>query len=138
MGTKYLLSTDSVFPCSVLHADGGKFYRVFASRKAPLSGWDKDNILHVHVGEGMIRLFPISELPDVLRLQLAMIHAWDWEEHLHARALHLDLQRLSPLTFPVIFPKEMEDIGWMVSETDYVLVLPETVLIELRGEFPHG
>jgi hypothetical protein len=95
-----------------------------------------DDSLHIHVGDCMIRMLPLSELPDHIRTKLAMIHAWNWQKN--------DGQYIgawSPMfDFPFLpeYPEASKDIGWRFSVCEYVLVLPEKVLEELRGEVSRG
>jgi len=88
------------------------------------------NELHIDVGDSMVRMFNLSQLPDCIRSQLAMIHTKDWSELI--RFPHYWL------SFPQGYPENYLDIGWMLSDSVYVFVLSEKVLEELRGESPRG
>lgn len=88
----------------------------------------KGKELHLHVGNSMVRMFNLTQLPDHIRSQLAMIHAHDWSKYPVAYAL----------THHPLYPEELIDIGWMTFPDRYVLVLPKKVLEELRGEVSRG
>jgi hypothetical protein len=96
--------------------------------------------LRVDVGDNMVRIFALDALPDCLRLQLAMVHAWDWTplvditKDWHRSTFHGD----NFFKCPIWYPEECRDIGWMMSDTEYVLVLSEEVIEELRGGTSHG
>lgn len=91
----------------------------------------KEKELHLHVGNSMVRMFNLTQLPDHIRSQLAMVHTQVWEELLWFP--YEDIK-----TFPMWYPEQYEDIGWKLSYHKYVLVLPEKVLEELRGEVSRG
>lgn len=86
------------------------------------------DVLNIHVGNSMVRMLNLAQLPDHVRSQLAMIHAHDWSKYPVAYAL----------THHPQYPEELIDIGWMTFPDRYVLVLPKKVLEELRGERSHG
>ena len=90
----------------------------------------KGKELHLHVGNSMVRMFNLTQLPDHIRSQLAMIHTQDWKE--------LMWVTVREIAFPSWYPEQYKDIGWMLSADEYVLVLPEEVLEELRGEVSRG
>lgn len=90
----------------------------------------KGNELHIDVGNSMTRMFNLTQLPNCIRSQLAMIHTQDWKEFTNTPNVWL--------TFPAWYPEKYIDIGWMLSDSVYVLVLPEKVLEELRGEVSRG
>lgn len=90
----------------------------------------KGEELHIYVGNSLTRMYNLTGLPDHIRSQLAMIHTQDWKQFMWVR--------VREIAFPSWYPEQYEDIGWMLSADEYVLVLPEEVLEELRGEVSRG
>lgn len=91
-----------------------------------------DGILRIHVGKQMVRMFPIDELPDFIKAQLAMIHATYVE--LPAPA-HRNLWWLAPDSEYID-----RNFGWLISKSDndYVLVFQKEELANLRGDATRG
>lgn len=98
-------------------------YRVYAEIKG--------EELHIHVGNSLTRMYSLTGLPDHIKSQLAMVHTQVWED-----LLWFPWEDIK--TFPTWYPPQYEDIGWKLSYHKYVLVLPEKVLEELRGESSRG
>lgn len=107
--------------------------------------YKSDRKLRIHVGPSMERIFSMDELPDCLRQQLAMVHAWDWTKPLQASSDFFLSDTQEPngyLNVPLLYPEECEDVGWVIKDTSeytiYVLVLSGEAIDELRGEVSRG
>lgn len=91
----------------------------------------KGKELRIHVGGAMVRMYSLTELPDHLRSQLAMVFTQNWDSTLWFPWDSIE-------TYPTWYPPQYEHIGWRLSHYKYVLVLPRKVLEELRGEVSRG
>jgi hypothetical protein len=83
---------------------------------------------HIRVGENLVRVFTLKTMPTKLKEVLAMIHAIDWP----CREDGFD--RRVPLSRPDYVPEHFLDTGWMTSQHEYVVCLPNNFLHELQGK----
>lgn len=72
------------------------------------------------VGHQQFRIFTIDNLPDEVKVSLAIIHTVNWDKWLNNATLPM--------------PPHLRDVGWMRPNNWYVLILSEDLLNELRGE----
>lgn len=79
-----------------------------------------DDTFMIVVGHQQFRMFTIDNLPDEVKVSLAIIHTVDWDKWLNNATLPM--------------PPQMREVGWMRTNNFYVLVLSENLLNELRGE----
>ena len=72
------------------------------------------------VAHQQFRLFTLDTMPDDLKVILAIIHVFDWDSWWlnHTKEF---------------LPEQLEDVGWMCGPDEYILILPEKLLEELRG-----
>ncbi len=84
----------------------------------------------------IVRIFPLDNLPDCLRLQLAMVHAFDWEPILEVMKDWRNTV-VNKNVCPIWYPKECKHIGWMLSKTEYILILPDEAVDKLLKEPPY-
>ena len=71
------------------------------------------------VAHQQFRLFTLDNMPDDLKAILGIVHALDWSSWLNDATKQL--------------PEWLEDVGWMCGPDEYLLILPEKLLEELRG-----
>lgn len=79
-----------------------------------------DDTFTIVVGHQQFRIFTIDNLPDEVKVSLAIIHTVDWDKWLNNATLPM--------------PPQMREVGWMQPNNWYVLVMSENLLNELRGE----
>lgn len=79
-----------------------------------------DDTFTIVVGHQQFRIFTIDNLPDEVKVSLAIIHTVDWDKWLNNATLPM--------------PPQMREVGWMQPNNWYVLILSENLLDELRGE----
>jgi hypothetical protein len=87
-------------------------YKVVAERAG-------DDTFVLCVAHQQFRLFTLDTMPEDLKFIFAIIHVFDWDTWLNNANLPL--------------PEQLKDIGWMCGRGDYMLILPEKLLEELRG-----
>jgi len=82
---------------------------------------------HIRVGDNLVRVFTLNTMPTKLKETLAMIHAIDWP-------CRDGTSRRDPMTRPHYVPEHFLDTGWMTSQHEYVVSLPNNFLHELQGK----
>ena len=99
---------------------------------------DTDNDrFEVWIGDNMVRHFKTDELPDEMKVKLAMVMAAD---KLGVRQLREDADVLGNpnVFFMFALPLELHhllDVGWRVSPNCICLILSSELLFRLRGEY---
>lgn len=88
---------------------------------------DTDGTYTMFLGGGLTRVFTTDNLPDQLRIKLAMIHAQNWEDYMPVSGW------TTPLLTPRKLSREMYDIGWRTSRFEYCFVMDQQLFDELRG-----
>jgi hypothetical protein len=102
---------------------------------------DADNDrFEVWIGDNMVRHFKTDELPDEIKLKLAMVMAAD---KLGTRRLREDAEVLSNpnVFFMFSLPLELHyllDVGWRISPNCICIILSKELLFSLRGEYDTG
>lgn len=100
------------------HAD--PLYRVYVQ--------DTDGTYTMFLGDGLTRVFTTDNLPDQLKVKLAMIHAQNWEDYMPISGW------ITPLIMPKNLSRDMYDIGWRTSRFEYCFVMDQQLFDELRGK----
>ena len=86
----------------------------------------KDGEYRIVVGRKILRIYDINSLPDKIKTNISMIHAFpphlreDWQADNITMFINTDDPRL-------------DEIGWQVTTWLYILVLDRELLLSLRG-----
>lgn len=88
---------------------------------------ETDGLYSVFLGSGLSRAFTTDNMPEQLKIKLAMIHAQDWERYMPASGW------INPLTPPRKLSRDMYDVGWRTSRFEYCFVMDKQLFDELRG-----
>jgi hypothetical protein len=98
-------------------------YRLVVDR---FSGDTQDMNL-LYVGDRLVRWLKDRNLPDVIKSKLAMVDAIDteWESRARSRPV------LQPYNCP---HNKLLEVGWRVSKCMYTVIVPERIIVSLRGE----
>lgn len=80
----------------------------------------------MYVADGYTRKFDEKTLPDEVKSKMAMILASDHELVRDDEISHLNLMLMRN--------NELANVGWQASDSWFVVVLPYSLLMKLRGE----
>ena len=90
----------------------------------------------VFVSDMKMRYFTTGELPDEIKIKLAMILAYDDKSYVKTSVLSKMEDDLYLYLCP--YPKEFKDVGWRYNEIYFCLVLSRLLLNSLEGETLNG
>jgi hypothetical protein len=107
----------------IVHQYTSNLYRV------PLC--KQENHYKMYVGDGYTREFDENSLPDEIKIKMAMILARSKQVMYDHELTHLRLMS-------TIKDDDLAEIGWQASESMFIVVMPITSLMKLRGEEHEG
>ena len=90
----------------------------------------------VFVSDMKMRYFTTGELPDEIKIKLAMVLAYDDKSYVKSSILSKMEEDLLMYLCP--YPKEFKDVGWRYNEIYFCLVLSRLLLNSLEGETLNG
>lgn len=89
---------------------------------------ENDGVYTMFLGSGLSRTFTTDNMPEQLKIKLAMIHAQDWERYMPPSGW------MTPQFPPKKLSNDMYDIGWRTSRFEYCFVMDQQLFDELRGK----